>query len=153
LAITSLAQTPIISVLALGFSTGEIHLHNIRTDRPMFTLNGSDSGIIAATARGRKRVTSLSFCTDPVVGAGKSKGEGGKVLAVGDDDGDVTLWNLKKRKVSAIMRGVHEGPSGGGVVVEWLAGQNVLVTSGGDNSVKVSVTPLPNLRFTLTYGP
>lgn len=150
MAITSLVQTPVLSVLALGFSTGEIHLHDIRTDRPIFTLNGSDSTVAAATSRGKGRVTSLSFCTDPAVGAGKSKGEGrggGKILAVGDDDGKVTLWDLNKRKVSAVMRNVHEGPSGGGVVVEWLASQNVLVSSGGDNSVKVRETLLNRLIY------
>lgn len=138
--ITCLVQTPVISVLAIGYSAGEIHFHNILTDTPMFTLNSSAPGSIAASSRGDKRVTSLSFCTDPSVGAGQSKSEntgGGKILAAGDDDGDVTLWNLKKRKVVGVMRNVHEGPSGGGVIVEWLAGQNVLVTSGGDNSVKV----------------
>lgn len=138
-AITCLVQTPAIAVLAAGYSTGEVHLHNILTDTPLFTLNSSALGSIAASSR-RKRVTSLSFCTDPAVGAGKTKREGeggGKLLAVGDDDGDVTLWDLKKRKVAGVMRNVHEGPSGAGVIVEWLAGQNVLVTSGGDNSVKV----------------
>lgn len=146
-AITCLTQTPAISVLAVGYSTGEIHLHNILTDTPLFTLNASTPGIIAASSRGKKCVTSLSFCTDPTVGAGKTKREGeggGKILAVGDSDGDVTLWNLKKRKVAGVMRNVHEGPSGGGAIVEWLAGQNVLVTSGGDNSVKEWIFDSPH---------
>lgn len=154
-AITTLVQTPVISILAIGYSTGEIHLHNILTDTPLFTLNSAMPGSIAASSRGKKRVTSISFCTDPAVGAGKTKREGeggGKILAVGDDDGDVTLWNLKKRKVVGVMRNVHEGPSGSGVIVEWLAGQNVLVTSGGDNSVKVcAICLLHKLKYLYSF--
>ncbi|PWW72359.1 Utp21-domain-containing protein [Tuber magnatum] len=133
LEIASLVQTPVISVLAIGFSTGEVHLHNIRTDKPLFTLGGSAGDIIADT----------SYATD----------SGGNMLAVGHGDGDITLWNLKKRRIAAIMRNAHDGPLGGGVIVEWLAGQNVLVTSGGDNSIKEWVfdsphTALPRLlRF------
>ncbi|RPB04100.1 Utp21-domain-containing protein [Choiromyces venosus 120613-1] len=147
LEITSLVQTPAISVLAIGFSTGEIHLHNIQTDKPLFTLGGSTGDIIAATSRGQKRVTSISFCTDPAVGAAESRvptDSGSNMLAVGHDDGDITLWNLKKRRISAIMRNAHDGPSGGGVIVEWLAGQNVLVTSGGDNSIKEWIFDSPH---------
>ncbi|CUS07564.1 unnamed protein product [Tuber aestivum] len=156
LEIGSLVQTPVISVLAIGFSTGEVHLHNVQTDKPLFMLGGSAGDILAATSHGRKRVTSISFCTDPVVGAGDSRvptDSGGNMLAVGHDDGDITLWNLKKRRIIAIMRNAHDGPSGGGVIVEWLAGQNVLVTSGGDNSIKEWIfdsphTALPRLlRF------
>lgn len=145
LEITTLVQSPVISVLGIGFSTGEIHLHNIQTDKPLFTLGGSAGDIIAATSRGQKRVTSVSFCTDPAVGAGKSRvatDSGGNMLVVGHHDGDITLWNLKKRRIASIMRNAHDGPFGGGVIVEWLAGQNVLITSGGDNSIKVLSNPL-----------
>jgi len=149
LEITTLMQSPVISVLGIGFSTGEVHLHNIQTDKPLFTLGGSTGDIIAATSRGQKRVTSVSFCTDPAVGAGKSRvatDSGGNMLVVGHHDGDITLWNLKKRRIASIMRNAHDGPFGGGVIAEWLAGQNVLITSGGDNSIKVSYF----LVFTLT---
>ncbi|KAL7276956.1 rRNA-processing protein utp21 [Rhizina undulata] len=137
---TTLVQTPVISVIAIGYTTGEIHLHNIHTDTPLFTLNTLPP---LAASQKRKRVTGLSFCTDPAVGAGKSADEsqGGKILAVGDDDGDVTLWNLEKRKIVGVMRSVHEGCE---VTVEWLVGQNVLVTSGGDNSVKEWIFDSPH---------
>ncbi|KAG0135859.1 hypothetical protein HOY82DRAFT_498741 [Tuber indicum] len=147
LEITSLVQTPVISVLAIGFSTGEVHLHNIQTDNPLFTLGGSAGDIVAATSCGQKRVTSISFCTDPAVGAGKSRvatDSGGNMLAVGHGDGDITLWNLKKRRIAAIMRNAHDGPPGGGVIVEWLAGQSVLVTSGSDNSIKEWIFDSPH---------
>lgn len=140
LEITTLVQSPAISVLGIGFSTGEVHLHNVQTDKPLFTLGGSTGDIISATSRGQKRVTSVSFCTDPAVGAGKSRvltDSGGNMLVVGHHDGDITLWNLKKRRIASIMRNAHDGPFGGGVIAEWLVGQNVLITSGGDNSIKV----------------
>ncbi|PWW76120.1 WD40 repeat-like protein [Tuber magnatum] len=99
LEIASLVQTPAISVLAIGFSTGEVHLH-IQADRPLFTLGGSAGDIIAATSH---------VATD----------SGGNMLAVGHNDGDITLWNLKKRRIAATMRNAHDGPLGGGVV-EWI---------------------------------
>jgi len=133
-AVTALVQSPAISVLAIGYSTGEIHLHNILTDTPLFTLNQRSLAVSSQT----KRVASLSFCTDPFVGAEKStaEGVGGRILAVGHEDGNVTLWNLEKRRVFGDIRNAHT-PSPHGVHVEWLSGMNVLVTSGADNSVKV----------------
>ena len=133
--VTVLVQSPVISVLALGYSTGEIHLHNILTDNPLFTLNRSPH--VAASAKTR-RVASLSFCTDPFVGADKTINEagGGRILAVGHDDGQVALWNLEKRRLFGDVRNAHE-PSAQGIHAHWLTGQNVLVTGAADNSVKV----------------
>lgn len=127
-------QTPAISVLAIGYSTGEIHLHNIHTDAPLFTLNQRSLVVSSQT----RRVASLSFCSDPFVGAEKTgaEGVGGRILAVGHEDGHVTLWNLEKRRVFGDIRNAHT-PSPQGVHVQWLSGMNVLVTSGADNSVKV----------------
>jgi U3 small nucleolar RNA-associated protein 21 len=129
-------------VLAVGYSTGEIHLHNIYTDTPLLTLNQNQ---FAASSQ-LKGVSSLSFCTDPFVGAEKAnKEEGaGRILAVGHCDGYVTLWNLEKRRVFGDIRNAHE-PSPQGIHVQWLSGQNVLVTSGVDNSLKVRRAMLTRL--------
>ncbi|KAF8251672.1 Utp21-domain-containing protein [Wilcoxina mikolae CBS 423.85] len=139
--ITTLVQSPVISVLAIGYSTGEIHLHNIHTDTPLLTLNQSQ---FAASSQ-LKAVTSLSFCTDPFVGAEKANKEegGGRILAVGHSDGYVTLWNLEKRRVFGDIRNAHE-PSPQGIHVQWLSGQNVLVTSGADNNIKEWVFDSPH---------
>jgi U3 small nucleolar RNA-associated protein 21 len=141
-AVTTIVQSPVVSVLAIGYSTGEIHLHNIHTDTPLFTLNQNS---LAASSQNR-RVTSLSFCTDPFVGAEKTTNQeqgGGRILAVGHDDGYVTLWNLEKRRIFGDMRHAHEA-SPHGIHVQWLSGQNVLVTSGADNSLKEWVFDSPH---------
>ncbi|TGZ82394.1 Utp21-domain-containing protein [Ascodesmis nigricans] len=142
-AITTLVQTPAICVLAAGYSTGEVLLHNILTDTTLFTMNQPTT----ATASTTKRVTSLSFCTDPFVGAGKTTSDSaegsGRILAVGHDDGFVTLWNLTKRRVFGELRNSHE-PSPQGVHAQWLTGQNILVTTAGDNSIKEWVFDSPH---------
>lgn len=140
-AITTVVQSPAISVIAVGYTTGEIHLHNILTDTPLFTLNQTAFAASSQTMR----VTSLSFSTDPFVGAAKANADegSGRILAVGHDNGFVTLWNLEKRKIFGDIRNAHES-SAQGVTVEWLTGQNILVTSGADNAIKEWVFDSPH---------
>ena len=60
----------------------------------------------------------------------------GRILAAGHDDGFVTLWHLEKRRDYGDMRNSHV-PSPHGISVQWLPGQNGMVTSGADNTLKV----------------
>ncbi|KAI5795714.1 Utp21 specific WD40 associated putative domain-containing protein [Geopyxis carbonaria] len=140
-AITTIVQTPVIALLAIGYATGEIHLHNIHTDTPLFTLNRA---VLAASGH-TKRVTSLSFSTDPFVGSGvaRNPADSGRILAVGHDDGFVSLWNLEKRKLFGELRHAHEAAPTG-VHAQWLPGQNILVTSAADNSVKQWIFDTPH---------
>lgn len=58
------------------------------------------------------------------------------IMASASIHGDIALWDLDKRKLVHVMRGAHDGfiPS-----IQFLNGQPILVSSGADNSVKVSV--------------
>ena len=132
--VTAIANTTHLHHIALATSNGQIHIHNILADLPLFTLGPKFPS--------SKRITSLSFCTDPAVGAGTSperKASGNsttRILAAGDSDGDITLWDLEKRRIVGVMRAAH----GNGVVkCEFLAGQKVMITTGGDNSLKVYI--------------
>ncbi|CCX30561.1 Utp21 specific WD40 associated putative domain-containing protein [Pyronema domesticum] len=141
-AITTIVQSTAWAVLAIGYSSGEIHFHNIKTDTPLFTLNQQ----VLAASSGSKRVTSLSFCTDTSVGAAKSihdSNGSGRILAVGHDDGFVTFWNLEKRRIFGDIRNAHT-PSSSGVTVQWLPGQNVLMTSAADNCFKEWIFDSPH---------
>ena len=90
-------------------------------------------------------VTSMSFRTDGH-GAGEDGQEAGLMATSGLDESDVTLWDLNRGgKVIGVLRGAHNPPSsnsqgvsasGGISKVEFLPGQDVMLTSGLDNALK-----------------
>ena len=141
--ITSVTNTTHLHHIAFTTSTGQIHIHNILTDKCLFTL-----GSKLSTA---KRVVSLSFCTDSSVGAGTSPegkkattSEPGRILACGDTGGDITLWDLDKRRIVGVLRAAHSSTSGGILKCEFLTGQKVMITAGGDNSIKEWIFDSPH---------
>ncbi|EWC44732.1 hypothetical protein DRE_06510 [Drechslerella stenobrocha 248] len=132
--LTSLSLSTHHSIIAMGFSSGIIHLHNIATDTSLFQLSSSSP------------VTSLSFRSDLVPPPVKSSCDPpslSDMLASASSNGKITLWSLKSRKAVGIMRGVHSDATGGITKATFLPGQNVLVTSGGDNAVKLWVFDTP----------
>lgn len=139
--ITAITNTTHLHHVAIATNTAQIHIHNILLDTPLFTLGPK----VAST----KRITSLTFCTDPTVGAGTSPegkvdaGGSARILAAGDDEGDVTLWDLEKRRIVGVMRSAHSD-AGGIVKCEFLAAQKVMITTGGDNSLKEWIFDSPH---------
>ncbi|KAJ6262891.1 U3 small nucleolar RNA-associated protein [Drechslerella dactyloides] len=126
--LTSLSLSTHHSVIAMGFSSGIINIHNVQTDTSLFQLSSSTP------------VTSLSFRSDLVPPPLKSSNEPpslSDMLASASSNGNITLWSLKTRKAVGIMRGVHSATTGGVTQATFLPGQNVLVTSGGDNAIKL----------------
>ncbi|KAL8725239.1 MAG: hypothetical protein Q9166_007478 [cf. Caloplaca sp. 2 TL-2023] len=134
-AVTSLQPTPVLSLVAIARANGSITIHDIRTDRVIMKLNAGGGH---AT-----KITSISFRTDGH-GAGEDGQESGIMATAGTDDSDVTLWDLNKGgRVVGVLHGahnppssVHGGVSGGISKVEFLPGQDVMVTSGLDNALK-----------------
>ena len=57
------------------------------------------------------------------------------VMASANMSGDITLWDLDKRKLHHLMKGAHDGmiPS-----IQFFNGQPILITSGTDNAIKVN---------------
>ncbi|KAI4213201.1 MAG: hypothetical protein LQ351_004147 [Letrouitia transgressa] len=133
--ITSLQPSPALSLLAIGRSDGSLTIHDIRKDEPIILLN--------AQANNRTPITSISFRTDGI-GAGEDGQKDGIVATASTEDGDVTLWDLNDGgRVAGILRGAHNPPSsqysrvsGGISKVEFLPGQDVMITSGLDNALK-----------------
>lgn len=132
-AVTALGPAPALSVLAVARADGTLVLHNVRTDKPVLKFNakGSPNSII----------TSISFRTDDL-GAGEAGDKPGVMATVGPGSGDVTFWDLNDGgRVRGILRGAHNpvsasGKSGGINKVEFLPGQDVMITSGHDNALK-----------------
>ena len=47
----------------------------------------------------------------------------------------ISIWNLEKRKLQTVVKDAHDGPV---VALHFLAREPVLLSSGADNSIKVS---------------
>ncbi len=86
---------------------------------------GEALGKVRLEGEGAGQVAALSFRTDNEA----------QTLAVASTSGHVALFDLaSENKLLHLVRNAHEGPVGG---LEWVPGQPLMVTSGGDNSVKV----------------
>ena len=149
-AVTALEPTPVLSLLAIGRADGSILIHDIRTDKITLSLNtkGSEAS----------RVTSISFRTDGL-GGGEDGSQPGIMATSGVGNGNVTFWDLNSGgRVTGILRGAHNpavsyqsGDTGGVNKVEFLPGQDVIITGGSDNALKSwifdanSLSPIPRI--------
>ncbi|CAG8566492.1 3528_t:CDS:10 [Paraglomus brasilianum] len=108
--ITTLAQSPVVDVIAVGLLDGSIIIYNIKADEQVLSFKQEGT------------VTSISFRTDDQ-----------HVMASANMSGDITLWDLDKRKLHHLMKGAHDGmiPS-----IQFFNGQPILITSGTDNAIK-----------------
>ncbi|KAI8993445.1 Utp21 specific WD40 associated putative domain-containing protein [Pilobolus umbonatus] len=109
-AISCIAQSPVVDVIAVGLLDGTVVLHNIKADEKIDSVRQDD------------RVTAITFRTDDE-----------QVMATGNMHGDVALWDLSNRRLSHIMKGAHDGHI---TTLTFLSNQPVLVTAGSDNAVK-----------------
>ncbi|KAL9128353.1 MAG: hypothetical protein Q9217_002957 [Psora testacea] len=146
--VTALEPSPALSILAVARADGTVALHNVRTDVTLLSLN--------TRMTRNSTISSISFRTDGL-GAGDDGNKQGIMATGGAGSGDVTLWDLNKGgRVRGILRGAHNpslspGESGGVNRVQFLPGQDVMITSGMDNALKSwifdanSLSPTPRL--------
>lgn len=151
--ITALQPTTALHHLAIAYSSGPVVVHNVRTDKPLLSINNSSDRRIPS-------VTSISFRTDGL-GAGEDGRKDGVMATASKASGDITFWDLNNggRKMG-VLRGAHAPPSsptstvavpGGITRIEFLAGQAVIVSSGADNALKTWVfdempfSPIPRI--------
>ena len=146
--VTALEPSPILSVLAIAFANGSIVLHDVQKDKRLLQL-ASDSSRNATTS-------SISFRTDGL-GGGDKGDKPGIMATASQSSGDVTFWDLNKGgRVTGVLRGAHNPPSvsggaGGMNKIEFLPGQDVILTSGMDNALKSwifdanSLSPIPRI--------
>lgn len=149
-AITALEPTPALSVLAIARADGSIVIHDILIDKPVLTLNSEGSH--------PSTICSISFRTDGL-GAGDDGRKAGIMATAGTSDGDVTFWDLNDGgRITGVLRGAHNPASAtrdsdlvGINRIEFLPGQDVMLTSGLDNALKSwifdanSLSPIPRI--------
>ncbi|KAJ3345716.1 hypothetical protein HDU83_003771 [Entophlyctis luteolus] len=123
-AITALAQSPALDVLAIGTQDGRVILKNIKTNTPI-RLCVHSSGSAAAS------VIAISFRSDDAPTASA-------MMATAGADGTVCVWDLSKGALAARVSSSANRDAHFDAVhtCEFLPGQPVLVTASGDNSIK-----------------
>jgi U3 small nucleolar RNA-associated protein 21 len=143
-AITALEQSPACDVVSVGFESGDILVINLRTDIVLFTFK-QDGGA----------VTSFAFRTD-------AQSTKFPYLASSSMDGRIFLWNLGTKKDSIDIDD-DDAVDGSRVKLErklqfildeahmqrvtklhFLHGEPILISSSGDNSIKVWIFDSPD---------
>jgi U3 small nucleolar RNA-associated protein 21 len=127
-------QSPACDVVAVGFSSGDILLLNLKLDKVLFSF----------TQKGA--VTSLSFRTDAPAYTGVSP-----YLVSASSLGEMHVWRLggregdgsDPRSARGLVCSVQDAHSAAVSRVHFLEGEPVLVTSAADNSVKMWIFDQP----------
>lgn len=130
-AVTVLEAAPVLHTVAIGYESGTVSLHDVRTDKAILTLDASHGGAA---------VDSITFRTDGL-GAGEEGRLPGVMATSSRSSGDITMWDLNNGgRKSGVLRGAHASPSsaapGGVTRVSFLPGQAIMISSGLDNSLK-----------------
>ena len=145
--VTALEPTPALSILAIAHADGSLHLRHVRKDKSVIRLK---SNLREGT------ISSISFRTDGL-GAGKDGKQPGIMATATRNSGDITFWDLNNSgRVRGVLHNAHNPPSpsgeGGGINrVEFLPGQDVILTGGMDNALKSwifdanSLSPTPRI--------
>ena len=146
-AVTALEASPALSIIAIAHEGGVIRLHDIRTDKAILTIN--------AKTNQASHINSISFRTDGL-GAGYEMNKQGIMATASAGIGDVTLWDLNDGgRIKGILRGAHNpigsAATGGINKVEFLPGQDVMITTGMDNALRSwifdanTLSPIPRI--------
>jgi len=112
-AVSALAQSPALDILAIGLHSGSIHIRNLRTDAEIMTFSQPQP------------VQSLSFRTD-----------GPALLASSSPTGRISIFDLNKRRV---IHTVETSATSQLVNLQFLQGQPILLTTSKDNSLKLFI--------------
>jgi len=108
--IACLIQSPVLDVIAIGTKDGKITLINIRFNELLMKFQQNSQSI-----------RSISFRKDSI-----------PYIASANDNGEITIWNLEKKKLQQIVK-AH---SSGVVQLHFVLNKPILLTQGKDNKLK-----------------
>ncbi|ODV79760.1 Utp21-domain-containing protein [Suhomyces tanzawaensis NRRL Y-17324] len=117
--ISCVEPAPVLDVIAVGSPVGNVQLYNLKKGKAI------GQKIVVSTQDVSAKVVSLSFRTD-----------GSPHLVAGLNTGDLFFYDLAKRSRVHILRNAHKESHGGIANVQFLNGQPIIVTNGGDNHLK-----------------
>lgn len=111
--ITCIESAPVLDVMALGSASGSVYLYHLKKGKVLHEINAG-AGVV-----------SLSFRSD-----------GTPHLLTALANGDLFFYDLNKMKRLHVLRQAHAEEHGGVARAAFLAGQPILVSNGGDNTLK-----------------
>lgn len=117
--ISCIECAPALDIVAVGTSTGDVFIFNLRKG----TILGDK--IITSGSESSFKVTSISFRTD-----------GELHLVASLNNGDLYFHDLDKNSRVHILRNAHKESFGGVAKAQFLNGQPIVLTNGGDNHLK-----------------
>ncbi|KAK6201040.1 Utp21 specific WD40 associated putative domain-containing protein [Scheffersomyces amazonensis] len=129
--ISCIESAPVLDIVAIGTSTGNIHLYNLRKAKVISKFGVGNEN----------KVVSVSFRTD-----------GSNHLVAGLNSGDLFFYDLNKKSRIHVLRNAHKESYGGIANAKFLNGQPIVITNGGDNHLKEFVFD-PNLSATIAAPP
>ncbi|PWY63560.1 snoRNA binding protein [Aspergillus heteromorphus CBS 117.55] len=133
--VTAIQPSPVLSLIAIAHKSGALSISNVETGQLVMSLR-TDSPQLPS-------ITSIAFRNDGL-GAGEHGQSPGAMATGCMDNGDVTIWDLNNGgKVMGVLRRAHRtsaNETGSGLNnIQFLDGQPVMVSSGGDNSLRTWV--------------
>lgn len=113
--ITTISPAPAIDFLAIGTTEGLVKIYNIKKAKTLKTINTGTKSL----------VTSVSFRTD-----------GSPHFVASLRNGDMFFYDLDKNSRVHLLTNIHKEEFGGVSKAQFLTGNPIIVSSGGDNSLK-----------------
>nr|XP_039266834.1 WD repeat-containing protein 36-like [Styela clava] len=110
--IVSLVQAPAVDVVAIGRSSGNIMLHNIRVNQEIMKFRQSGGPVIG-----------VAFRTD-----------GPSTMVTASPQGNIAVWDLDEKRLLGMMEHAHSTAIAG---MTFIHGQPLLLTNASDNSIKM----------------
>ncbi|XP_014768980.1 WD repeat-containing protein 36 [Octopus bimaculoides] len=117
--VTVLEQAPAVDVIAVGLEDGRIIVHNIRYDESVMKF-----------AQTWAPVTTISFRSD-----------GHPIMVSGSASGHMAVWDLEENRIKCQVRDAHRSSITG---MYCLPSEPLMVTSSGDNTLKVWIFDMPD---------
>ncbi|CAD1808987.1 Utp21 specific WD40 associated putative domain family protein [Candida parapsilosis] len=117
--ISCIECAPALDIAAIGTTTGDVYIYNLRKGMVLgdkITTSGSESSA---------NVTSISFRTD-----------GQSHLVASLNNGDLYFHDLDKNARVHVLRNAHKETFNGVAKAQFLNGQPIVLTNGGDNHLK-----------------
>ncbi|CDK24709.1 unnamed protein product [Kuraishia capsulata CBS 1993] len=120
--ITCVQSAPALDIISLGTANGIVFLYNLKKGKIHRKIQiGIDT-----------RINDITFRTDGI-----------SHLALSLSSGDIFFYDLERKSRIHLLRGAHKEVKGGVASTRFLNGLPILVTNGGDNSLKEYVFDAP----------
>ncbi|KAL7415398.1 WD-repeat protein [Mrakia frigida] len=122
--VTAITSSPAVDIVGVGYLDGSVRVLDLRMDQEILKVR-MDGGIGA-----------LAFRMDNE-----------PILATASLSGALALWDLDQRgRLLHLLPNAHDGAIAS---LEWIPGQPLLITSGGDNTIKQYHFETPSSQPTL----